>query len=95
MRVVVDKYYIVRMDNEAPEAVHRRMKDTIGGKLNLALKRERKLLTLRQHELSDEQWPGVSGCLNSFAQLKTACNQKERYFRIWECVSSDEASAQI
>ena len=91
---VVDKYHIIRMGNEALEAVRRRMKDTISGKLNLALKRERKLLTMRQHELSDEQWLAVSGWLNNFPQLKAAYDLKERYFKIWDCESPDEAAAE-
>ncbi len=86
--------HIIRMGNEALEAVRRRMKDTISGKLNLALKRERKLLTMRQHELSDEQWLAVSGWLNNFPQLKAAYELKERYFRIWDCESPDEAAAE-
>ena len=77
---VVDKYHIVRMGNEALERVRRRLKDTIPGKLNLQLKRERKLLTMRQHELTDFQWLAVSGWLNNFPQLKLAYELKERYF---------------
>lgn len=38
----------------------------IPGKLNLQLKRERKLLMMRQHELKDFQWLVVSGWLNNF-----------------------------
>lgn len=91
---VVDKYHIIRMGNEALEAVRRRMKDTISGKLNLALKRERKLLTMRKHELSDAQWLAVSGWLNNFPQLKSAYELKERYFAIWDCESPDEALAE-
>ena len=66
---VVDKYHIIRMGNEALERVRRRLTDTISGKLNLQLKRERKLLTMRQHELTDFQWLAVSGSLNNFQQL--------------------------
>ncbi len=66
---MVDKYHIIRMGNEALERVRRRLTDTISGKLNLQLKRERKLLTMRQHELTDFQWLAVSGSLNNFQQL--------------------------
>ena len=91
---VVDKYHIIRMGNEALERVRRRLKDTIPGKLNLQLKRERKLLTMRQHELTDFQWLAVSGWLNNFPQLKTAYELKERYFKIWDCTTAEEALAE-
>lgn len=48
-------YHTDRMGNEALDGVRRRLKDTILGKLNLQLKRERKMLTMRQHELTDSQ----------------------------------------
>jgi transposase len=91
---VVDKYHIIRMGNEALELVRRQLKGTIPGKLNLQLKRERKLLTMRQHELTDFQWLAVSGWLNNFPQLKTAYELKERYFKIWNCTAPDEAFAE-
>lgn len=68
--------------------------DTIPGKLNLQLKRERKLLTMRQHELTDFQWLAASGWLNNFPQLQAAYELKERYFRIWDCATPGEALAE-
>lgn len=91
---VVDKFHIIRMGNEALESVRRRMKDTIPGKLNLQMKRERKMLTMRQHELTDFQWLAVSGWLNNFPQLKTAYELKERYFKIWDFTTPEEALAE-
>ena len=70
------------------------MKDTIPGKLSLQLKRERKLLTMRQHELTDFQWLAVSGWLNNFPQLKLVCELKERNFNIWDCATPEEALAE-
>ena len=71
------------------------MKDTIPGKLNLQLKRERKLLTMRQRELTNFQWLAVSGWLNNFPQLKLVCELKERYFKIWDCATPEEALAEF
>lgn len=89
-----DKYHSIRMGNEALERVRRRQQDTIPDKLNLQLKWERKLLTIRQHELTDFQWLAVSGWLNNFLQLKTAYKLKERYFKIWDCSTQEEALAE-
>ena len=87
-------YHTDRMGNEALDGVRRRLKDTILGKLNLQLKRERKMLTMRQHELTDSQWLAVSGCLNNFPQLKAAYELKERYFKIWDFTTPEEALAE-
>ena len=65
------------------------------GKLNLQLKRERKLLTMRQHELTDFQWLAVSGWLNNFPQLKLAYELKECYFKIWDCATPEEDLAEF
>lgn len=46
---------------ELEKDLRRRLKGAIPGKLNLQLKRERKLLTMRQREPTDFQWLAVSG----------------------------------
>lgn len=52
------------------------------------------MLTMRQHELTDFQWLTVSGWLNNFPQLKTAYELKERYFKIWDFTTPEEALAE-
>jgi len=92
--IVVDKYHVARMGNESLERVRRKMKDTLPPEVNLGLKHDRKLLTKRQHDLTDEQHLIVSGWLNSFPLLGAAYDLKERYFKIWDLETKEEALAE-
>lgn len=91
--IVVDKYHVARMGNESLERVRRKMKETLAPKINLGLKHDRKLLTKRQHDLTDQQYLIVSGWLRSIPLLGAAYDLKERYMQIWDIESKEEALA--
>jgi hypothetical protein len=72
----------------------RSMKVELSPKANLGLKHDRKLLTMRNRDLSEQQFLLVSGWLNSFPQLKAAYELKEHYIDIWSKSTKEEALAE-
>lgn len=50
--IVVDKYHVARMGNEALERYQRSLKASLPPKVNLCLKHDRKLLLMRQRDLA-------------------------------------------
>ena len=79
------------MGNEALERVRRSLKTSLPPKVNLGLKRDRKLLTMRQRDLNDEQHLAVSGWLRTFPLLGEAYDLKERYYRIYDANTKEDA----
>jgi len=82
------------MGNEALERFRRSMKVELSPKVNLGLKHDRKLLTMRNRDLSEQQFLLVPGWLNSFPQLKAAYELKERYIDSWSKSTKEEALAE-
>ncbi len=89
--VVVDKYHVIRMGNESLERVRRSLNATLPGKVRIGLKHDRKLLTMREHELNDQLHLIVSGWLRSFPLLEAAYKLKEEYFKVYDAADMEEA----
>ncbi len=89
--VVVDKYHVIRMGNESLERVRRGLNAELTGKVRIGLKHDRKLLTMREHELDVSQQLIVSGWLRSFPLLEAAYRLKEEYFKVYDAEDRDEA----
>lgn len=89
--IVVDKYHVARMGNEALERYRRSLKASLPPKVNLGLKHDRKLLLMRQRDLDDRCHLLVSGWLRSFPLLGEAYRLKEAYYDIYDAETKDEA----
>jgi transposase len=89
--IVVDKYHVARMGNEALERYRRSLKASLTPKVNLGLKHDRKLLLMRQRDLDERLHLLVSGWLRSFPLLGEAYRLKEAYYDIYGAETKDEA----
>ena len=89
--IVVDKYHVARMGNEALERYRRSLKESLPPKVNLGLKHDRKLLLMRQRDLDDHCHLIVSGWLRSFPLLGEAYRLKEACYDIYDAETKDEA----
>ena len=84
-RIVVDKFHVVRMANEALEVVRKSIKGKLTQAQRKTLKGDRKILLKRAHELSDREAFLIETWMNAFPELKAAYEHKERFFNIWNC----------
>lgn len=82
--IVVDKFHVVRMANEALERVRKDIRKGLDTRTRIKLKDERFVMLKRNHNLSDdektklEEWGGL------FPALLTAYKVKEQFFGIYD-----------
>ena len=89
--IVVDKFHITRMANEALDAVRKNVKGTLKLGYKNTLKYDRKLLLSRAHDLQPMQQLAVDTWCNAFPELRMAYKLKEGFYDIWEAKDSKEA----
>lgn len=83
-RIVVDRFHIQRMANDALEAIRKRIRKTLPERKRLKLKDERFLLLGRQHKLSPAQAERMFAWFRDFPELGQAHALKEGFFSIWD-----------
>lgn len=89
--VVVDKFHITRMANEAMDTIRKSIKGALNIKQRRALKGDRKLLLMRQHDLQPMHQLVIETWMNSFPELHTAYQLKEGFYGIWDARDEKEA----
>lgn len=89
--IVVDKFHITRMANEAMDAVRKNVKGTLKRGYKNTLKYDRKLLLSRAHDLQPMQQLVVDTWCNAFPELRMSYKLKEGFYDIWEAKDSKEA----
>lgn len=94
--IVVDKFHVTRMANEALEDVRKALREELTQKEVRALKGDRKVLLKREADLSPQEVLLMSGWVNNYEPLKTAYGLKENFFKIWDdSKSSTEAKERL
>lgn len=91
-KVVVDKFHVQKMANEALNAYRKALKAKLIKKQNVTLKKDRWTLLVRESRL--EAMPDMmirDVWFSKFPELKTAYYLKEEFFKIWDCQSRSEA----
>jgi transposase len=91
-RIVVDKFHIFRMANEAMEKVRKRTRAELSDRQRRQLKKDRQILLRRQFELSENELMLLSAWVENFADLGKAYQMKEAYSDIWN--TPDRLTAQ-
>jgi phage regulator Rha-like protein len=90
-RLVIDKFHVIKMANEAMEVIRKGLKSGLNVAQRKTLKGDRKLLLMREHDLQPWQHLTMETWLNAFPELNAAYQLKEGFFGIWK--SSDEKEA--
>ncbi len=90
-RIVIDKFHVVKMANEAMEKVRKGLRDRLTLKEKRGLMHDRCVLLKREHDLTDGDSLLLSGWLKNYEELGLAYRLKEDFFKIYDCVSPDEA----
>lgn len=82
-RIVVDKFHVVRMANDALEKVRKGLRKELKSSQIRTLKGDRKLLLKRAHDISDRERLIMETWTGAFPQLLAAYEHKERFYHIW------------
>nr|WP_289137032.1 ISL3 family transposase [uncultured Halomonas sp.] len=90
-RIVVDKFHVVRMANEALEKVRKGLRKKLTSNQRRTLKGDRKILLKRAHDVSDRERLIMETWTGAFPQLLAAYEHKERFFHIWDATTRRDA----
>jgi transposase len=90
--IVIDKFHVVKMVNEALEKVRKSLRAELEPKQRRYLKNDRLILLKRRGELSDKEEFLISGWLNNHPQLALAYIAKEAFYEIYEANNLIEAN---
>lgn len=91
-KIVIDKFHVVKMANDALNTLRKSFKDRLGKKKNKSLKQERYLLLKREHDL--KPLPDIAfrdAWFNEIPELKVAYDLKESLFKIYDASTKSEA----
>ncbi|ATN94326.1 ISL3 family transposase [Lysinibacillus phage vB_LspM-01] len=89
--VIVDKFHVVRMGNNALENVRKKVRLNASSAERKALMHDRKILLKRNHDLDERGLFLMEVWLDKFPDLRTAYDLKERFYGIWDCPTKSEA----
>lgn len=90
-RIVVDKFHVVRMANEALEKIRKDLRKELTAGQRRTLKGDRKILLKRAHDISDRERLIMETWTGAFPQLRAAYEHKERFYHIWGCTNRSDA----
>jgi transposase len=90
-KIVIDKFHVVKMANEALERVRKSFRESLSPKQRRGLMHDRFVLLKRESELNDREILLLSGWLNNYPELALAYRLKEDFFNIYQAKSRDEA----
>jgi transposase len=90
-RIVIDKFHVVKMANEALERIRKSFRESLSPKQRRGLMHDRFVLLKRESELNDREILLLSGWLNNYPELALAYRLKEDFFNIYQAKSRDEA----
>jgi len=92
-RIVIDKFHVVMMANEAFEKVRKSYRESLTPKQRRGLMHDRFLMLKREHDLTDKEAPLVSGWLKNYPKLGLAYRLKEDFFKVYDAKTQEEALA--
>lgn len=90
--VVVDKFHIVRMANQALEQVRKGLRESLSDKKRRTLKKDRFILLHRKRDLDDQDLFILDTWAKNFPQLGQAYELKEEFFNIWDEETDKQAA---
>ena len=90
-RIVIDKFHVVRMANDALERVRKSLREQLTPKQRRGLMHDRFVLLKRERDLTDEDQLLLSGWIKNYPELGVAYRLKEDFFSIYDAKSPDEA----
>jgi transposase len=90
-QIIIDKFHVVKMANEAMEKVRKGLRERLTIKQRRGLMHDRYVLLRRERDLTDKDSLLLSGWLKNYDELGIAYRLKEDFFGIYDAQSPDEA----
>jgi len=90
-RIVIDKFHVVRMANDAIEKVRKSLRADLMPKQRRGLMHDRFVLLKRQRDLTDKEALNLDGWTKNYPALGEAYRLKEGFFEIYEAATAQEA----
>ena len=91
VKIVVDKFHVVRMANDAMEKARKSLRANLEPKQRRGLMHDRFVLLKRSRELDDKSALLLDGWTRNFPLLAEAYRLKEEFFEIYDAPSRHEA----
>ncbi len=91
VNIVIDKFHVVRMANEAMETIRKQVRATLLPKQRIDLKNDRFLLYKREHTLSDQNKFIIDYWLGKYELLSKAYKLKEEFYKIYDAKNKEDA----
>lgn len=92
-KVVVDKFHVLKMANEAMESVRKSMRADLTLKQKRGLMHDRFILLRRESELTDQESFNLDGWAKNYPLLGEAYRLKEDFFKIYDAQNPTQAMA--
>lgn len=89
--IIIDKFHVVRMANDAMEIVRKNLRERLTLKQKRGLMHDRFVLLKREQTLDDRERLLLSGWTRNYDELGLAYQLKEEFFGIYDARSPDEA----
>lgn len=89
--VIVDKFHVLKMGNEALEKVRKGLRGQLTIKQKRGLTHDRFVLLKRAHDLTDQDRLLLNGWTKNYPELGEAYRLKEAYYGIYEATDRFEA----
>ena len=89
--IIVDKFHVVRMANQALETIRKQLREGLTAKQRRGLMHDRFILLKRHKELTEMDKITLDLWTKNHPSLSIAYELKESYFDIWDCDSRQKA----
>ncbi len=83
-RIVIDKFHVVRMANDAVEKVRKSLREQLTPKQRRGLMHDRFVLLKRECDLNDKEVLLLDGWTKNYPELGAAYRLKESFYGIYE-----------
>ncbi len=90
-KIIVDKFHVVRMANEAMERVRKALRERLTLKQKRGLMHDRWVLLKRERDLDDKERLLLSGWVKNYEELGHTYRLKEEFLRIYDHRDRDAA----
>lgn len=90
-QIIIDKFHVLKMANEALEKVRKNLREQLTPKRRRGLMHDRFVLLKRERDLDDKGRLLLSGWVKNYPELGAAYRLKEDFFGIYDAQSPDEA----
>jgi transposase len=89
-QIVIDKFHVVRMANDALERVRKSLRGQLTAKQRRGLMHDRFILLKRERDLTDTEILLLDGWCKNYPELGLAYRQKEDFYAIYELSTTPE-----